>query len=98
MDAYEALRTIQTLAHVALESEEEGLSAEALPELQRRTLNGIVVVTEKALAKVPSAQNRAVHEKTRGSGSERSPVTARRVHTSYKTGYPGNRSAAPTAK
>lgn len=53
MDVYDALRTIQTLARVALESDDEGLSAETLAEMHRRTLNGIVVVTEKALAKAP---------------------------------------------
>jgi hypothetical protein len=52
-DVYEALRNIQTLALVALESDGEGLSVEALADLQRRTLSGIVVVTEKALAKAP---------------------------------------------
>lgn len=62
MDAYDALRTIQTLARIALESQnatasvandDEGLSAEAHAEMQRRTLNGIMVMTEKALAKAP---------------------------------------------
>jgi hypothetical protein len=47
------LRTIQTLARVALDSDDEGLSPETLAEMQRRTLNGIVVVTEKALANAP---------------------------------------------
>ncbi|MEO6780603.1 MAG: hypothetical protein ABI407_05835 [Bradyrhizobium sp.] len=55
MDPYDALSAIQTLARVALESDDEELSAEALADLQRRTLNGIVVVTEKALAKAPGA-------------------------------------------
>lgn len=53
MDAYDALRTIQTLARVALDSDDEELSAETLADMQRRTLNGIVVVTENALAKAP---------------------------------------------
>jgi len=53
MDVYDALRAIETLARVALESDDEGLSPETLAEMQRRTLNGIVVVTEKALAKAP---------------------------------------------
>ena len=53
VDAYDALRTIQTLARVVLDSDDEELSAESLVEMQRRTLNGIVVVTEKALAKAP---------------------------------------------
>ena len=47
------MRTIQTLARAALDSDDEGLSAEALAEMQRRTLNGIVLLTEKALAKAP---------------------------------------------
>jgi hypothetical protein len=32
---------------------EQGQSAEVLADIQRRALNGIVVVTEKALAKAP---------------------------------------------
>jgi hypothetical protein len=32
---------------VALESEDEGLSAEALAEMQRRTLNGIMVLNRE---------------------------------------------------
>ena len=52
MDADEALKTIQALARVALEIDDEGLSAETLVDTQRRTLNGIVLVTEKALAKI----------------------------------------------
>jgi hypothetical protein len=51
MEAYEALRAIQTLAHVALERQDERLSAEALAKLQH--LHGIVVVTENALTKAP---------------------------------------------
>jgi hypothetical protein len=50
INAYEALRTIQTLVRVVLESDDEGLTSETLAEMQRRILNGIVVVTEKALA------------------------------------------------
>lgn len=62
MDPYEALRTIQALARIALGSrdaatsvanDDEGLSAETIAEMQRRTLNGIVVVTEKALVRLP---------------------------------------------
>jgi len=49
----DALRKIQTLARVALETDDEGLSDDTLAEMHRRTLNGIVVVTEKALAKAP---------------------------------------------
>ena len=45
MDAYEALQVIQRLARPQ--------SAEVLADIQRRALNGIVVVTEKALAKAP---------------------------------------------
>ena len=51
MDVYDALRAIQTLAKIALESDDEDLSAETLAEMQRQTLLGIVVVTEKVLAK-----------------------------------------------
>jgi len=54
MEAYDALRTIQALARVALDSDDEGLSTEALAEMPRRTLHGIVVVKEKALAKATS--------------------------------------------
>jgi hypothetical protein len=52
MDAYEALQVIQRLARIALASE-QGQSAEVLADIQRRGPNGIVVVTEKALAKAP---------------------------------------------
>ena len=51
MDTHEALRTILTLARVALESDDGHLPDEALVDMQRRTLNGIVTVIEKALAK-----------------------------------------------
>ena len=51
MDAYEALQVIQRLARIALASE-QGQSAEVLADIQR-PLNGIVVVTEKSLAKAP---------------------------------------------
>lgn len=47
------MRNIQTLARVALESDDEEISAETLAEVQQRTLNGIMVVTEKALAMAP---------------------------------------------
>jgi hypothetical protein len=52
MDAYEALQVIQRLARIALASE-QGQSAEVLADIQRRALNGILVVTEKSLAKAP---------------------------------------------
>jgi hypothetical protein len=52
MDAYEALQVIQRLARIALASE-QGQPAEVLADIQRRALNGIVVVTERALAKAP---------------------------------------------
>jgi hypothetical protein len=52
-EVYEELRIIQTLALVALGSDNEELSAEVLAILQQRTLNRILVVTEKALAKAP---------------------------------------------
>jgi hypothetical protein len=52
MDAYEALQTIQRLARIALASE-QGQSAEVLADIQRRALNGIALVTQKALAKAP---------------------------------------------
>lgn len=53
MEAYYSPSAIQTRAQVALESEDERLSAEALAELQHITLHGIVVVTENALTKAP---------------------------------------------
>ena len=46
MDADEALGIIQTLAL-------SYLKAETLADMQRRTLNGIVPVTETALARAP---------------------------------------------
>jgi hypothetical protein len=53
-DPYEAIRTIQTLAHNAIESEaDEWLSADRLVDFQRRVLNGIALVTKKALSKAP---------------------------------------------
>jgi hypothetical protein len=52
MDAFEALRAIQRLARIALASE-QGQSAEVLADIQRRALNGIALVSEKALAKAP---------------------------------------------
>jgi hypothetical protein len=48
MDAHEALIAIQRLARIALASE-EGQSVEVLADIQRRALNGIVLVTERAL-------------------------------------------------
>jgi hypothetical protein len=54
MDANEALEAIRTLARVAL-SMAEGLSLETLAEQYQRSLNGILVVTEKAL---PTDQRR----------------------------------------
>ena len=58
MDAYEALRTIHTLARVALDSDDEGLTIESLADHFQRTLNGIVVITEKALAARPASDPR----------------------------------------
>jgi len=52
-EVYEALRIIRTLALVALGSDNEKLSTEELAILQQQTLNRIVVVTDKALAKAP---------------------------------------------
>jgi hypothetical protein len=53
-EVYEALRIVRTLALVALGSDnEEDLSTDVLAILQQRTLNRILVVTEKALAKAP---------------------------------------------
>jgi hypothetical protein len=53
MDAREAaLQTIQRLAHIALASE-QGQPAEVLVDIQRRALNGIALVAEKALARAP---------------------------------------------
>jgi hypothetical protein len=46
------LTTIQRLARIALASE-QGQPAEVLADIQRRALNGIALVTEKALAKAP---------------------------------------------
>jgi hypothetical protein len=40
-------------ARVALASDNDAVSVETLAEIQRRTLNGIVLVIEKALAKGP---------------------------------------------
>jgi hypothetical protein len=50
MDAHDALRTIRTLARVVLESDDGHLSLEALADMQRRTLKGIIMVIEKALS------------------------------------------------
>jgi hypothetical protein len=52
VDAYEALHTIQRLVRIALASE-QGQPAEVLLDIQRRALNGISLVAEKALAKEP---------------------------------------------
>ena len=49
MDANEALKAIRTLARVALSMADEGLSLETLVEQYQRSLNGILVVTERAL-------------------------------------------------
>jgi hypothetical protein len=48
MDAHEALIAVQRLARIALASE-EGQSVEVLADIQRRALNGILLVTERAL-------------------------------------------------
>ena len=50
MDVYEALQTIRRLARIALASE-DGISVEVLADIQRRALNGTVVITQKALAR-----------------------------------------------
>jgi hypothetical protein len=52
MDAFEALKAIQRLARIALASE-QGISVEVVTDIQRRALNGIALLTEKALAKAP---------------------------------------------
>jgi hypothetical protein len=49
MESNEALEAIRTLARVALSMADEGLSLETLVEQYQRSLNGILVVTEKAL-------------------------------------------------
>jgi hypothetical protein len=49
MEPNEALEAIRTLARVALSMADEGLSLETLAEQYQRSLNGILVVTEKAL-------------------------------------------------
>jgi hypothetical protein len=51
MDAQEALRTIRTLARIALDTDSDELSAVALADMLRRTLQGVVVVAEKVLGK-----------------------------------------------
>ena len=47
MDAHDALRTIRTLARVALDGDDGRLSVEAVADMQRRTLRGIITVIEK---------------------------------------------------
>jgi hypothetical protein len=49
MDANEALEAIRTIARVALSMADEGLSLETLADQYQRSLNGVLVVTEKAL-------------------------------------------------
>jgi hypothetical protein len=49
MDANEALRTIQTLAYIALDNDSELTPARDRVDAMRRTLNGIALVTEKTL-------------------------------------------------
>jgi hypothetical protein len=56
MDANEALEAIRTLARVALSMADEGLSLETLLEQYQRSLNGILVMAEKAL---PADKRRA---------------------------------------
>jgi hypothetical protein len=51
MDAQEALRTIRTLARIALDTEKDELSTEAVADMLRRALQGVVVVAEKVLGK-----------------------------------------------
>jgi hypothetical protein len=49
MEPLEALAAIRTLARVALSMADECLSLETLAEQFQRSLNGILVVTGKAL-------------------------------------------------
>jgi hypothetical protein len=60
MDAYEALQAIQRLARIAPASE-QGQPAEVLLDIQRRALNGIALVAERALAKAPCPEQTTLH-------------------------------------
>jgi hypothetical protein len=51
MDAQEALRTIRALARIALDTDNDELSTDALADMLRRALQGVVVVAEKVLGK-----------------------------------------------
>ena len=51
MDAREALRTIRTLARIALDTDKDKLSTEALADTLRRALQGVVLVAEKVVGK-----------------------------------------------
>ena len=49
MHAHEALRTIRTLARIALDTDSDELPPEAIVDMLRRALQGVVVVAEKVL-------------------------------------------------
>jgi hypothetical protein len=81
----ESLRTMQRLARIALASE-QGQPAEVLADIQRRALNGIMVVTQKAMAKAlqpdqrdlnggkqTSGENCSLRNRSHGKGILRSP-------------------------
>ena len=51
MHAHEALRTIRTLARIALETDKDKLSTEVHGDTLRRILQDVMVVAEKALGK-----------------------------------------------
>lgn len=53
MDAHDALRTIETPARVALGGDDGHLSSEALADVQRRALKGILTVIAKTRTKPP---------------------------------------------
>jgi len=60
MELTEALEAIRTLARVALAMADEGLSLETLAGQYQRSLNSILVVTDKAL---PKQTKRRSHSK-----------------------------------
>jgi hypothetical protein len=51
MHAHEALRTIRTLARIALETDKDKLSTEVHGDTLRRILQDVMVVAEKVLGK-----------------------------------------------
>jgi len=51
MDVQDALRTIRTLARIALDTDKDELPPEAAIDMLRRALQGVVVVAEKVLGK-----------------------------------------------